>query len=471
MTEAFKDIEFSKELETTKTPIDGLIVYDLPVHGDSRGWFKENWQREKMVAAGLPDFGPVQNNISFNEKKGVTRGLHAEPWDKFVSIGTGSVFGAWCDIRENSPTYGESFTVELDPSKAIFVPRGVANGFQTLEDNTLYMYLVNDHWSPDAKYSNVSIFDETLNIDWPIPLYSVEISEKDKNHPNLSEATPIEPKKVLVVGSNGQLGNALRTEFPDADFVDRDELDITSDISTARHWRDYEAIINAAAYTAVDQAETPEGRKAAWEINARAVANLARVATQHNVTLVHVSSDYVFDGTHELHDESEQFAPLSVYGESKAAGDIAASMAPQHYIVRTSWVIGEGNNFVRTMQNLAERDIKPSVVSDQVGRLTFTQDLASGIKHLVSTKADYGTYNLSNDGEPASWADIAKHVYELSGKSADDVTPVTTEDYYQGKDGIASRPLQSSLDLSKIKSTGFTPRNWEESLQEYLDIK
>lgn len=469
MSEISKRIEFSKELESTPTSIDGLVVYDLPVHGDNRGWFKENWQREKMVAAGLPDFGPVQNNISFNEKKGVTRGLHAEPWDKFVSIGTGSVFGAWCDIRENSPTYGETFSVELDPSKAIFVPRGVANGFQTLEDNTLYMYLVNDHWSPDAQYSNVSVFDENLSIDWPIPLAEVELSEKDKNHPNLAEATPIKPKKVLVAGANGQLGQALRSEFPDADFVDRDELDLTGDISNARHWREYEAIINAAAYTAVDQAETPEGRRASWEINARAVANLARIATQNNVTLVHVSSDYVFDGTNELHDETEQFSPLSVYGESKAAGDIVAATAPKHYILRTSWVIGEGNNFVRTMQNLADRDIKPSVVGDQIGRLTFTEDLAKGIKHLVSTKAEYGTYNLSNDGEPASWADVAKQVYELSGKSQDDITSVTTEEYYAGKEGIAPRPLQSTLNIAKIKNAGFAPRDWRTALREYID--
>ena len=250
------EMKFSKELHAETTPIDGLVVYDLPVHGDERGWFKENWQREKMLAAGLPDFGPVQNNVSFNDKKGVTRGLHAEPWDKFVSIGAGSVFGAWCDIRKDSPTYGETFTVELDPSKAIFVPRGVANGFQTLEDNTVYMYLVNDHWSPDAQYSNVSIFDESLPIEWPIPLTEATISEKDHSHPNLSEATPIAPKKVLITGANGQLGRALQQLYPNAECVDRDTLDISDpSVLEARRWKDYGLILNAAAYTAVDAAE------------------------------------------------------------------------------------------------------------------------------------------------------------------------------------------------------------------------
>ena len=463
------EIEFSKELKSYQTPIEGLVVYDLPVHGDNRGWFKENWQKEKMTALGLPDFNPIQNNFSFNDKRGVARGIHAEPWDKYVSLGAGCIFGFWVDIREDSTTYGEHFTIEMDPSKAIFVPRGVANGYQTLEDNTVYSYLVNDHWSPDAQYSFVSMFDETIGIDWPIPLEECEVSDKDKNHPDLAEAIPIKPKKTLIIGANGQLGRAFQTLYPDAECVDRDTLDISSpELASARRWRDYGIILNAAAYTAVDTAETEEGRQDAWSANASAVANLAKVATQNNITLVHISSDYVFDGTVTPHTEDEKFAPLGVYGQSKAAGDIAASIAPRHYIARTSWVIGDGNNFVRTMQSLANRDIKPSVVSDQIGRLTFTTDLAAGIKHLLDSHAPFGTYNISNDGESASWADIASEVYELSGKPREDVTPVTTEQYYEGKEGIAPRPLQSTLSLDKIKATGFTPREWTEALREYL---
>lgn len=463
------EIEFSKQLTATKTPIEGLVVYDLPVFGDSRGWFKENWQREKMVAIGLPDFGPVQNNFSFNDKRGVARGIHAEPWDKYVSLGAGKIFGFWVDLREGSTTYGKTFTTELDPSKAIFVPRGVANGYQTLEDNTVYSYLVNDHWSADAQYSFVSMFDESLGIEWPIPIEECEVSDKDKNHPLLKDTVPITPKKTLIVGANGQLGRAFQALYPAAECVDRDTLDVSSpDVFTARRWRDYGVILNAAAYTAVDLAETPEGRRDSWAANATAVANLSKIATENSITLVHVSSDYVFDGTATEHSEDEPFTPLSVYGQSKAAGDISASLAPRHYIARTSWVIGDGNNFVRTMASLAERGVKPSVVSDQIGRLTFTTDLAAGIKHLLDTSAPFGTYNISNDGESASWADIAKTIYEHSGKSRDQVTPVTTEQYYQGKDGIAPRPLQSTLILDKIKGAGFAPRNWREALGEYL---
>lgn len=464
------NIEFSKNLKAEKTPIPGMLLFDLPVHGDNRGWFKENWQREKMTKFGLPDFGPVQNNISFNAEKGVTRGIHAEPWDKYISIGSGKVFGAWVDLREGE-SFGKVFTVELDASKAIFVPRGVGNAFQALEENTVYIYLVNDHWSQDAQdqYTFLNLADETAAIDWPIPLSECELSEKDQNHPRLKNVIPMKDRQILVIGSNGQLGTALKDEFPGAEFVDHDEFDMTNpEEYKKKNWKSYKTIINAAAYTAVDQAETPEGRKAAWKINAEAVAKLAQVASENNITLVHISSEYVFDGTKDNHTEDESLTPLGVYAQTKAAGDIAASQAPRHYLVRTSWVIGEGNNFVRTMKNLAEKGIKPSVVDDQIGRLTFTTDLAKGVKHLLESHSPFGIYNLTNEGRPVSWTEVAKAVFELSGKSRDDVTPISTEEYFKDKPGIAPRPLQGTLKLAKIESVGFTPRDWREALEEYL---
>lgn len=469
MSKSLQPLEFNKELQKHETSIPGLIIFDLTVFGDNRGWFKENWQREKMLALGLPDFGPVQNNFSFNAKRGTMRGIHAEPWDKFISVGSGSFFGAWIDIREGSPTYGITFTTEIDASKAIYVPAGVANSYLTLEDNTVYSYLVNDHWYPDASYSFVSAMDSSLGINWPIPIEEWEISEKDKQHPLLKDITPLPAKKMLVTGANGQLGRALRHEFPNAEFATREELDISDPhLLSAKRWRDYDTIINAAAYTAVDTAETSQGRQAAWNTNAYAVANVSKVATEYGITLVNISSDYVFDGTQELHDENEPLTPLGVYGQTKAAGDTAASTASKHYTLRATWVVGDGNNFVRTMKSLAERSVKPNVISDQIGRLTFTEDLAKGIKHLLDVHAPYGTYNLSNDGDSTSWADIAKEVYSLSGKSAEDITPVSTAQYYEGKESIAPRPLQSTLNLAKIKATGFAPRQWRRALREYL---
>ncbi|GAB3600974.1 sugar nucleotide-binding protein [Microbacterium tumbae] len=465
--------EFGKALTVAETPIPGLLVVELPVHGDSRGWFKENWQREKMTAAGLPDFGPVQNNISFNDAVGTTRGIHAEPWDKWVSVATGRIFGAWVDLREGA-SFGTVFTAELDPSRAIFVPRGVGNSYQTLEADTAYAYLVNDHWSPDAEYSFLHLADETAAIAWPIPLGEAEISAKDLGHPRLGEVSPIGPRKTLVIGSAGQLGRALQAEFgdaPDVEYAARDALDLTADdLAAARRWRDYDTIINAAAHTGVDAAETPDGRAEAWTANVTGVAALARIAAEHGITLVHVSSDYVFDGAKDgPYSEQDAVRPLGVYGQTKAAGDAIVSTVPRHYIVRTSWVIGEGNNFVRTMASLAERGVDPSVVDDQIGRLTFTDDLARGIRHLLDTRAPFGVYNLTGDGEPSSWAQLAARVFTLTGHDAARVRGVTTEEYFASVAGpVAPRPRNSVLDLTRIRATGFAPRDAADALRDYL---
>ncbi len=466
-------VDFGKDLSVEETAIAGLMVFHLPVHGDSRGWFKENWQREKMVAQGLPDFGPVQNNISFNDAVGTTRGIHAEPWDKWVSVAAGRIFGAWVDLREG-PTFGAVFTTELDASKAIFVPRGVGNSYQTLEPGTAYTYLVNDHWSPDASYSNLNLADETVAIPWPIPLADAELSAKDRAHPRLADVTPVPPRKILVIGADGQLGRALRREFADSPHVEyatRADLDLSrGDLSTARRWRDYDTIVNAAAHTAVDAAETPAGRRDAWAANALGVAALAGVATAHGITLVHVSSDYVFDGSLErAYREDDPVCPLGVYGQTKAAGDVVAATVPRHFIVRTSWVIGEGSNFVRTMASLAERGVSPRVVDDQFGRLTFTADLARAIRHLIDTRPPYGVYNVTGAGEPASWADVARRVFRLTGHDPDAVIGVSSEEYFAASEGpVAERPRNSVLDLAKIEATGFSARDAGQALADHL---
>ena len=320
------------ELAVRSTPIPGLLVIDLPVHGDARGWFKENWQRQKMLAAGLPDFGPVQNNISFNQAVGVTRGIHAEPWDKYISVATGRVFGAWVDLREGL-SFGATYWHEITPDVAIFVPRGVGNAFQTLEAPAAYTYLVNDHWTAAAQsqYTFLHLADETAAIPWPIPLPQAELSAKDQHHPRLADVVPVPPRRTLVTGGNGQLGRALAALWAgraDVDIVDRTRLDLVDPSSLdAFDFSPYGVIINAAAFTAVDAAETVEGRREAWAVNVTAVARLVEAARTHRATLVHVSSDYVFDGTAERHHEDEPPSPLGVYGQTKAAGDQLAGTA------------------------------------------------------------------------------------------------------------------------------------------------
>ena len=488
------EIEFEKDLKAERTNIPGMLVFDLSVHGDSRGWFKENWQRAKQAALGLPDLGPVQNNISFNASKGVTRGIHAEPWDKYISVATGSVFGAWVDLRPGK-SFGDVYTCVIDPSKAIYVPRGVGNSFQALEDGTAYTYLVNAHWSAELKktYTFVNLADPELGIEWPIPLDECELSGADRNHPMLKDAIPMAPRRTLVTGANGQLGRAVRKLVEERgvadsfDFGDRDEFDFSDPADYSKvDWTLYGTVINCGAYTAVDAAETEEGRRAAWAANAQGPALLARACAEHGITLVHVSSDYVFDGTREEHDEDEPFSPLGVYGQTKAAGDIAVANCPKHYIVRSSWVIGDGKNFVRTMAALSDRCADPddalnqvTVVNDQFGRLTFTRDMAEGVFWLLgyrdgdkepSSPCEPGTYNLTGSGRVASWADIAAKVFELRNGNASAVESVSTEAYYaSAKGSVSSRPVHSMLELSKLAVTGFELRNWEEELGEYLD--
>jgi dTDP-4-dehydrorhamnose reductase len=226
-------------------------------------------------------------------------------------------------------------------------------------------------------------------------------------------------------------------------------------------------VVNAAAYTAVDAAETPEGRRAAWAVNVAGVAALVRAAREHRCTLVHISSDYVFDGTAREHDEDEPVAPLGVYGQTKAAGDALVATLPQHYLLRTSWVVGDGRNFVSTMAGLADRGVQPRVVDDQEGRLTFTSEIVRALDHLLAGRAPYGTYNVTNAGPVTSWADIARAVFVARGRSADDVVPLPTAEYGAGRD-LAPRPRHSALALDKIRATGFEPSPAADLLQAYL---
>lgn len=178
-----------------QTDIPGLLTFDVTSIADERGWFQEKYHQVKLVAAGLPkDFQVVQNSISYNKSRGVTRGFHAEPWEKYISVVSGKVFVAYVDLRRGE-SFGKVISLELDNNKAVFLPRGVANAFQTLENNTYYIYSVNEHWSAEKydDYVFVNLNDPKLNIAWPIPLAEAIISERDRNHPSLNNIKPIEP--------------------------------------------------------------------------------------------------------------------------------------------------------------------------------------------------------------------------------------------------------------------------------------
>ena len=287
---------------------------------------------------------------------------------------------------------------------------------------------------------------------------------------------------ILVTGANGQLGNEMRALSAENQqhtyfFTDVQELDICDEqaIRTFVAGNRVDVIVNCAAYTAVDKAE--DNPELCDKLNHVAPGYLAAAAEACGAAMIQVSTDYVFDGTADLHSEDEAFAPLGVYGQTKAAGDIAVANAPEHYILRSSWVIGEGRNFVKTMMMLSDRVANPddqleqvTVVDDQYGRLTFTKDMAEAIFHLLDSHAPYGTYNLTGSGAVRNWAQIASRVFELTNGNGEKVKPISTAEYFaNAKAPVSPRPEHSALDLSKIKAAGYTPADWEETLEAYVN--
>jgi dTDP-4-dehydrorhamnose reductase len=281
-------------------------------------------------------------------------------------------------------------------------------------------------------------------------------------------------KSILVTGSNGQLGSSIRTlvsEYPNAQFtfVNREDLDLSSSeaIQTFFSNDQYDVIINCAAYTAVDKAESEP--KLANQINHLAVKQITEIAKQQDITLIHISTDYVFDGhNYKPYIESDTVNPQSVYGETKLKGEQAfLEVNPIGCIIRTSWVYSEyGNNFVKTMQRLGKERDALGVIFDQVGSPTYAGDLAKAILKILESdrvkqlEKENKVFHFSNEGV-CSWYDFAKNIFEISQIQCD-VTPIETKDYPTP----ATRPHYSLLNKAKIKQTfALSIPYWKDSLQ------
>ena len=177
--------------DVSDSAIPGLLVIDLRVNRDERGWFKENYTNDALESQGVRDFHVVQNNVTLSTRAGVLRGIHAEPWEKYVSVASGRAFAAIVDLRSGT-TFGLVQTFDLTPEKALYIPRGCGNSYQTVEPNVVYTYLVNDRWSPDTSYTSVHPFDPELAIEWPIARSDTMLSDKDAALPLLAGVTPME---------------------------------------------------------------------------------------------------------------------------------------------------------------------------------------------------------------------------------------------------------------------------------------
>ncbi|MDQ4149616.1 MAG: dTDP-4-dehydrorhamnose reductase [Actinomycetota bacterium] len=276
-------------------------------------------------------------------------------------------------------------------------------------------------------------------------------------------------RPFLVTGGGGQLGKALGRLLPNAIVLDRSALDVTRPDQVHEVFEAVRpgVVVNAAAYTRVDAAESePE---LAERVNVRAVETLVDVTGKHGALLVQPSTDYVFAGDKPgKYTEEDPTGPLSVYGRTKLASEKAAASAPEHLIVRTSWVFGRGTNFVRSIVTAARTRRTLDVVCDQRGLPTYAFDLAKAINALVG-KGARGLFHVAGGGEPVTWAELAAKAVGAAGLEAE-VTPVTTEQYYAGKSGpVAPRPANSALDCAKAARIGVVLRSWESAVEEYVN--
>lgn len=280
---------------------------------------------------------------------------------------------------------------------------------------------------------------------------------------------------ILITGSKGQLGSEFQTiqsQFPEGNFffTDLPDLDISDKDSVQEHVdrQQIDVLVNCAAYTAVDKAESDAAN--AWKVNHLAVQTLAEVARAANVLLVHISTDYVFNGTgHTPCKESDATDPQGVYGQSKWEGEEAIRrINPSHFIIRTAWLYSAfGNNFVKTMQRLGREKDALNVIADQVGTPTYARDLAAAIITILSKvekeKHYAETYHFSNEGV-CSWYDFADAIMEMSGLDCQ-TNPIETHEYPTP----AKRPAYSVLNKSKIKNDwGIAIPHWRKSLKECI---
>ena len=285
---------------------------------------------------------------------------------------------------------------------------------------------------------------------------------------------------VLVTGANGQLGQAIQSvvgNYPSIDFVfcDSSVLNITDVSNCEAVFKKYKPqfCINAAAYTAVDKAESEPEK--AYAINVIGAQNLAAVCKTHNTILLHVSTDFVFDGlATEPYSEEAVPNPTGVYGLTKLQGEQAIQNTwEKHFIIRTSWVYSQfANNFMKTMLRLATERDSLSVVSDQIGTPTNAVDLAECLLTIItfdfrlSTFDCYGIYNFSNEGQ-CSWYDFAKEIFRINNVSIN-LQPIPTTAYPTP----AKRPAYSVLDKTKLKQVfGIEVKSWEESLKNVKHVK
>ncbi len=477
-----KCIDFKSNI--IKTNLEDCYIIEENRFGDDRGYFTSVTvaQLEKL---GFKNFHQKSESLS---AKGTVRGLHfqKDPYcqAKVVSCTHGAVLDVVVDVRKDSPTYKQYTYVELTPEngRMLYVPRGYAHGFVALTDDATFNYMVDNKYYPRLD-GGIPWNDPEINIPWDeiFKKYGIDkplLSEKDQKHKTLAESDlqfVREPRRYLVTGVNGQLGYDIVRELHergeyDILAIDKDEMDITDKDQVMKIVKAYkpDVIFHCAAWTAVDKAE--ELVDACTNVNVVGTKNIADASIEVGAKLIYMSTDYVFDGEKpldELYKEDDTPNPKSVYGLTKYQGEEEVRRNPNHFITRISWVFGvNGNNFIKTMLKLADNHKELTVVNDQIGSPTYTVDLAKLLVEMAHTDK-YGTYHVNNEGY-CSWAEFADYIMKSNGKDTI-IKPVTTEQYYEGKDmsKIAYRPRNSKLDKSKLEEEFYRLPSWQDATDRY----
>ena len=280
--------------------------------------------------------------------------------------------------------------------------------------------------------------------------------------------------KILITGANGMLAKSVKSKLANNDLICTDvaDLDITNKEAVMKFVKNTkpEYIINCAAFTAVDKAET--AGPIVEKINAEGPKNLAVAANEYGAKLIHISTDYVFGGNLEIskaHSEDDPKAPVTEYGRTKLLGEQAIeNNCKEYYIFRTAWLYGDGNNFVRTMLKLGTTKDEISVVSDQHGSPTYAKDLTEIIYQAINKKIPYGIYNATNEGY-TTWYEFTKEILAEQGIECK-VNPVTTEEYIEMmKITQAKRPFNSQMSKAKLEACGIKIPDWKDGLRRYLE--
>lgn len=472
-------------MKKIETELLDCYIIEPDKFGDERGYFSPYFIKQNFEELGFNNVAQLNRSSS---SKGVLRGLHFQKnpkcQAKIVEVIKGSAIDVVVDIRKDSPTYGKHIVVKLTDTnnRQLYVPRGFAHGFISLEDNTVFQYIVDNDYAP-KKEGGILWNDSDLGIDWEKIFKENGIdkpilSEKDQVHPKLKDCKVIfkrEQPKYLITGVKGQLGYDIKRELIKDGIkeshilaIDKDEMDITNKEEVMKVIKEYnpDVIFHCAAWTAVDKAE--DMKDIVEQVNVIGTKNIVDASIEIGAKIIYMSTDYVFDGEKEgEYKEDDKVNPQSIYGETKFRGEEEVIRNPKHFITRISWVFGiNGNNFIKTMLKLSKNHKELNVVNDQIGSPTYTVDLAKLLVDM-SNSEEYGIYNATNE-EYCSWAEFAEYIFEINNKNVK-VNKVTTEDYLEiTKTKQAYRPRNSKLSKEKLENAGFERLpSWKDATQRY----